>query len=116
MSLSRLFEIYRQELRRNLFRPTLWILLGIVFLIAWGLAEGNVRIGTGDSTVGGTKAWITSEFALAQILSTVDFLIFIFFRQVVYFYVNRDIWGCFFIRKLSNYLSGFFFKLQKFCT
>ncbi|MFH0946426.1 MAG: ABC transporter permease subunit [Planctomycetota bacterium] len=79
MSLPRLFEIFRLELRRNLTRPMFWILLGVVLLLSYGLAGGNVRIGSGDSTVGGTKAWITSEFALAQILSSIDFLVFIFF-------------------------------------
>jgi len=83
MSWIRFLEIFRLELRRNLTRPLFWILIALVFLISYGLAGGDVRIGSGDSTVGGTKAWITSEFAVTQILSTIDFLLFIFFFAVI---------------------------------
>ena len=31
---------------------------------AWGMSTGLMRIESGDATVGGTKAWITSEFAV----------------------------------------------------
>ena len=80
--MSRLRLVLGLDLRHNLRRPLFWILLLLLVLMAWGLSAGNVRIGTGDSSVGGRKAWMTSEFAQTQVLTAVVFIIYAFFIAV----------------------------------
>lgn len=82
MSLKRLALVFRTEVGQNIRRPLFWVLLLIIVLITWGLAQGNVRVATGDSTVGGQKPWITSEFANAQMLCLIVFLLYTFFVAV----------------------------------
>lgn len=65
MSLSRFSSIYRLELSQVLKRPMLWILIAVLLFVNWGFAQGNISIQSGDSSVGGTKAWVTSEFSFA---------------------------------------------------
>ncbi len=74
--------IYRLDLGRNLSRPLFWILILILGLTAWGLSSGSVTISSGNSAVGGTKAWITSEFANGKMLAMVIFLFYSFFIAV----------------------------------
>src|SRR5437899_2143437 len=82
MSLTRLALVWRLEIGQNVRRPMFWILLLVLGLSAYGLSTGNLRIASGDSTVGGQKAWITSEFAAAQMLTLVVFLFYSFFVAV----------------------------------
>jgi ABC-2 type transport system permease protein len=82
MSPSRLTRVLCQECGQYFRRPLLWILVAAVALLAWGLSTGTVRIATGDSEVGGVKAWMTSEFAVAQLLTLVTFLLYPFFIAV----------------------------------
>ncbi len=59
------------------FRRPLFIILGLfLILTAWGLSTGNMQISSGDSEVGGTKAWITSEFAQTQMMT---FLVLLYY-------------------------------------
>ena len=71
MSARRLWLVARHELAFNARRPMFYICLLAIGLIVWGLSTGNVSIviASGDATVGGKKAFITSEFAAAQILA-----------------------------------------------
>ena len=71
MNARRLWLVTRNELSFNARRPMFYICLGVLGLIIWGLSTGNVTIviSSGDATVGGKKAFITSEFAAAQILA-----------------------------------------------
>ncbi|HEX6052887.1 MAG TPA: ABC transporter permease, partial [Gemmatimonadaceae bacterium] len=71
MSVRRLWLVARHELAFNARRPLFYICLAVLGLIVWGLSTGNVQIiiASGDASVGGKKAWITSEFAAAQILT-----------------------------------------------
>jgi ABC-2 type transport system permease protein len=82
MSLRRLYLVFKTELALHAKRPMTWILVVIMALTLWGMSRGNVRIDSGDASVGGTKAWITSEFAIAQILSIVVFLVYTFFVAI----------------------------------
>ena len=82
MSLARLFRVTWLDLRHNATRPLFWICLLILALVSWGLSSGDMRISSGDSTVGGTKAWLTSEFAMSQMLSFVVLLFYGFFVSV----------------------------------
>ena len=71
MNLRRLSLVARNELSFNARRPMFYICLAVIGLIVWGLSTGNVQIviSSGDASVGGKKAWITSEFAIAQIFA-----------------------------------------------
>jgi ABC-2 type transport system permease protein len=71
VSARRLWLIARHELAFNARRPLFYICLAVLAFIIWGLSTGNVQIviASGDASVGGKKAWLTSEFAVAQILA-----------------------------------------------
>ncbi len=82
MSLRRGGEVCRQEFVHGLRRPLLWILLLIVGFMAFEMSRGTASIQSGNTAVGGTKAWITSEFALAQLLAMVVSIVYAFFVAV----------------------------------
>src|SRR5260221_8906374 len=82
MSLRRFFEVYRTDLRFQLKRPLLWVLVAIVALLAWGLSTGHVHVASGDSDMSGKKAWVTSMFSQAQFTSVLVFLVYGFFVAV----------------------------------
>jgi ABC-type transport system involved in multi-copper enzyme maturation permease subunit len=80
--MSRPLRVFRLDFFHSFRRPLYWILLLILALLAWGLSSGHVAVSSGDSRVGGTKAWITSEFALTQLLTIVVFCSYSFFLAV----------------------------------
>lgn len=82
MSAARLLQVAGQDLKHTLQRPLFWILVLVVALTTWGLSTGDMTIQSGDSTVGGTKAWITSEFAVAKVMSFLVLLLYAFFVTV----------------------------------
>src|SRR4029079_14682766 len=76
MSLARLSASFSVEFW-NSFRRPLYIFMGVILaLFAFGLSSGHMQISSGDSSVGGTKAWITSEFAQTQTMTYLTILIF----------------------------------------
>lgn len=82
MNISRLYRVFRLDFLHCFRRPLFWFLVLIVLFTCWGLSFGFMQIQTGDSRVGGTKAWITSEFAVSQMLIVVVFLFYGFFIAV----------------------------------
>ena len=83
MSLGRFGAVFSLELSRAIRRPMLWVLLILLAFMAWGLSSGEATIQSGDNTVGGARAWITSEFSMAAMLSIVLFLFYGFFLAIV---------------------------------
>lgn len=83
-SFARAFEVARLDLAFHLKRPLTWMLLLILALIAFGLSTGEMRIMSGDSEVGGKKAFITSMFAQAQLHSILALLVHGFFAAVAF--------------------------------
>ncbi|MCP3914714.1 MAG: hypothetical protein GY711_04040 [bacterium] len=79
---GRFRAVCRLDLAHNFGRPLFWIWILILGFIVWGLSGGNVRIASGDSSVGGTKSFLTSEFANAQLMSMVVLLFYGFFIAV----------------------------------
>ena len=70
--MRRTWLVARREIAHNLTRPMFWVWFILFAFTVWGLANGNLRIAiSGDSSVGGKKQWITSEFSYAQ-LQTCD--------------------------------------------
>ena len=93
MNLRRVWLIARNELSFNARRPMFYICLVVVGLIVWGLSTGSVQIvvASGDASVGGKKAFITSEFAVAQIFAvTVSTLMSFFVAAAAGMSVIRD--------------------------
>jgi ABC-type transport system involved in multi-copper enzyme maturation permease subunit len=68
-SLSRTRSVYGLELAFTLKRPLFWVLLLLTLFLSWGMSTGHMQIASGDSSVGGQRAWITSEFSVAFILT-----------------------------------------------
>ncbi len=77
----RLWIVARDEFALTLRRPMVWTLLVLLFLITWGMSEGVVQIvlGSGDASVGGKKAFVTSQFAVTQIMTVLSFGLYAFF-------------------------------------
>jgi len=82
MSLRRLGLVFETDFALHAKRPMTWILVLIMGFMVWGLSSGSVRIQSGDASVGGSKAWITSEFAIAMTVSVTVFLVYTFFVAV----------------------------------
>jgi ABC-2 type transport system permease protein len=74
VSLARIRVIFAEELARTFKRPLFWFLIFLLALMTWGLSTGDMQISSGDASVGGTKAWITSEFSLAFALAMLSIL------------------------------------------
>jgi ABC-2 type transport system permease protein len=83
MSFRRLGAVLLLDLRTAVRRPLLWLLVLTLVFLAWGFGAGKARIESGDATVGGTKAFITSQFALSSMLSIEVLLIYSFFIAVL---------------------------------
>jgi ABC-type transport system involved in multi-copper enzyme maturation permease subunit len=81
-SLKRAAAVFRLELGHTLSRPLFVFLVALLLLLSFGLSRGNVTIASGDASVGGTKAWITSEFALAFVLSILAGVLYAFFLAI----------------------------------
>jgi ABC-2 type transport system permease protein len=82
MSLARTRAVFAQELAHTLKRPLFWFLVLLLFLMIWGLSAGNLRISSGDASVGGTKAWLTSEFSFAFALTMLVAILYSFFGSI----------------------------------
>ncbi len=82
MSLRRVWWVARLDLAHNARRVFFWFLLVIITFMTWGLSSGNARMASGDASVGGTEAWLTSEFSVAMQLSMLVLLIYGFFVAV----------------------------------
>src|SRR5689334_16658488 len=68
MSANRLLAVFGRDFSHNARRVLFWVWIALLVFFAWSLSTGKVRIQSGDSGVGGTKAYVTSEFAVAQLL------------------------------------------------
>src|SRR6185503_12254358 len=66
-SLRRLWEVCRIDLAHAARRPLFWFLILVIGFMTLELSRGHARLGSGSTSVGGGKAFITSEFAIAQI-------------------------------------------------
>ena len=79
MSLRRIAATFSVEFRHSFRRPLFIALAVILLLSAFGLSSGKMQISSGESEVGGTKAWITSEFAQTQMMTFIILLYYAFF-------------------------------------
>lgn len=82
MSIARLRASFDVEFWHSFRRPLFIALVIFLALTAFGLSSGKMSISSGESTVGGTKAWITSEFAQTQMTTYLVVLYYSFFIAV----------------------------------
>jgi ABC-2 type transport system permease protein len=82
MSVRRLFQVLAREFGFNVRRPLFWIALLLLLFFAWSFGTGNATISSGETTVGGQRAWNTSEFSLAMVVLVSLGIIFSFFLAV----------------------------------
>ena len=78
----RMSAIFRAELRTQILRPMFWIMVGLLVLVTWGLSSGSLTISTGDSSVGGQKAWLNSQYNLSLTFVLIGFLLYCFFAAI----------------------------------
>ena len=81
-ALTRARTIFGLELAHTLKRPLFWFLIAILVLTTWLFSMGSLTISSGDASVGGTKAWITSEFNFAFLLITLVAILYSFFGSI----------------------------------
>lgn len=74
--------VFAQELSHTLRRPLFWFLVFLLLLMSWGMSIGKLQIASGDASVGGTKAWLTSEFSVAFFLLALVTLLYSFFLSI----------------------------------
>lgn len=82
MSPRRVATVAGADLSFHLRRASFLVWLVLLLVLAWGLSTGNARISSGDSSVGGKKAFITSEFAVAKQVSLIIPIVYGFFIAV----------------------------------
>ena len=82
MSVGRIWQVARLDMVHNARRFFFWFWLTIIIFMTWGLSSGNARIQSGDASVGGTEAWLTSEFAVGTQMSMLPLMIYGFFVAV----------------------------------
>lgn len=79
---SRFVRVARLELGTQLRRPLFFMLVLVVVAATWGVATGHMRISSGDASVGGKQAWITSEYSNALLFCYLTMLFYAFFVAV----------------------------------
>ncbi|HSN88169.1 MAG TPA: hypothetical protein VL025_15530, partial [Thermoanaerobaculia bacterium] len=82
MSSARLRTVFVAETAHQLTRPLFWSLILVLALFSGFFSTGNMQISTGDASVGGTKAWITSEFNFAFFLTMLVALVYGIFASI----------------------------------
>jgi ABC-2 type transport system permease protein len=82
MSVRRIVATFGVAFGHSFRRPLFIFLAAILLLSAFGLSSGKMSISSWDSEVGGTKAWITSEFAQTQMMTFITLLYYAFFIAI----------------------------------
>lgn len=82
---NRIWLVARYDFVTYLRRPMIWVWIAIMALLFWGLAAGGVSISTGgDSSIGGEKQHLTSEFEMSRFTAVFTMLIHGFFASVLF--------------------------------
>lgn len=79
---ARFLAVFQEEFRHNVRRPLFWFQIILLGFFLYMLSTGEASMQSGDARVGGTKAWITSEFAQSQLLIMMVTIIYSFFVSV----------------------------------
>jgi len=82
MSLARARAVFLLDFLATARRPLLWFLIILAGFLTWEISTGEATINSGDASVGGTKAWLTSQFAQGMVMSIMVFTMYTFFLAV----------------------------------
>ena len=80
--IRRFRTVFAGDFAYHVRRPLMIVWFLILVFIAWSMSAGSLKIQSGDATVGGTKSFVTSEFAVAMQLAIVTTLFYGFFIAV----------------------------------
>ncbi|MGH7725923.1 MAG: hypothetical protein ACREOU_10905, partial [Candidatus Eiseniibacteriota bacterium] len=80
--LSRMFEVFHEDFLQVPRRPLFWILILLLGFFAYEFSNGEAQISSGTTAVGGTKAWLTSEFATTQLMILIVTIMYSIFIAV----------------------------------
>ena len=83
MNASRFLTVFKGDLALTLRRPMFWVWVAVLLLFAWAFSTGTARIQSGDSSVGGVKSHLTSEFAVSMQTAILTAMVYGFFASVV---------------------------------
>lgn len=83
MRMHRIGAVVRADLARYRRQPMIFVWAIVIAVFAWLFARGNLTIGAGDSTAGGTRAWVTSELAMAHVFGVGTLLLHGFFTSIL---------------------------------
>ncbi len=79
---TRWWEVTRREFLAGLRRPSNWVLLVILGLMALGLSDGSVTVSSGESGVGGERPHITSVYNQSMIQTIVMLVLAAWFLAI----------------------------------
>ncbi|MFP5284861.1 MAG: hypothetical protein ACLGI9_03910 [Thermoanaerobaculia bacterium] len=82
MSPARTRVVLVHELFHTFRRPLFQVLVALLVLTSWGFSSGGIQIQSGDTTVGGVRAWVTSEFSFALLLTLLVPMFYGFFGSI----------------------------------
>jgi ABC-2 type transport system permease protein len=82
VSPRRVWQVARIDLAHNPRRFFFWLWMALLVVLTWGLSSGHARMQSGDASVGGTEAWLTSEFSVGMQLSMLVLIIYAFFVSI----------------------------------
>jgi len=83
MNLRRLGLVFGQDLSQQSRRVLFWMWIIVLLFFAFAFSYGVAKISSGDSSVAGQQAHITSEFGISLQLGILTALIYGFFASVV---------------------------------
>ncbi|MCA9623749.1 MAG: hypothetical protein KC731_32225 [Myxococcales bacterium] len=73
--------VARDELRHQLRSPLQVVFLLLLGLLSLGMSTGTVKVSSGDTSVGGKVAWVTSEVMVAYLFGA-SLLLYLFFVTI----------------------------------
>ncbi len=82
MSAARFLEVTRREVGANLRRPLYYVLLAIVGYVSWFYAQGDIRLQSGTTVIGGKEVWLNSEFFVSWSTAAITFAVYSFFVAI----------------------------------
>ncbi|HKV08881.1 MAG TPA: ABC transporter permease subunit, partial [Thermoanaerobaculia bacterium] len=75
--------VLRHEFVETWKKPLFRVLVFLLVLTSWGFSSGGMQIQSGDTTVGGgARAWVTSEFSFALLLTFLVPMLYGFFGSI----------------------------------
>jgi ABC-2 type transport system permease protein len=82
VSLRRLWLVAGLDLRESLRRPLFWIWAALMIFNGFLMSRGEWLFRSVDTSLGGTQAWVDSEFQIAYIFALISYFFIAYFVAV----------------------------------